>query len=310
MYMEIFDDVNNLNKTPHLVKLREVAKQSLKGQVFISAVGEVKGEPESADQKKFWLMIRGNEEVQGHQGKTIASESKFQGLSEAKGRLVKLVFDGTKPKEQMITIDENEAIVLNKIAVISIEQYAEDRLMLGLNDEKDNLIDLDLQDLDDIKMHHIELPSINNPLITSIQPFGKQGTLDLKNFPYLVAKGYNAAVLVNVDTRKAQVLMTEVPICGGMKNCLQFLDEVKDFDEHGNPKQPFVSCVYATQMLGFQSSKVFQLHKMTFFNDFLKLIAKHGQILDVQLETVKELEGEVERLESQNKTIDDLLKII
>ena len=54
---------------------------------------------------------------------------------------------------------------------------------------------------------------------------------------------------------------------------------------------------------------MFQLHKMTFFNDFLKLIAKHGQILDVQLETVKELEDEVERLESQNDTIRKLLEL-
>ena len=61
--MEIFDDVNNLNKAPHIVKLREVAKKSLKGSLFISAVAEIKAEPESADQKRFWLMIRGNEEV-------------------------------------------------------------------------------------------------------------------------------------------------------------------------------------------------------------------------------------------------------
>ena len=70
--------------------------------------------------------------------------------------------------------------------------------MLGLNDDKKNLIDLDLEGK---KMHHIE--SINNPMIQSIQPFGKQRTLDLDNFPYLVANGYNAAVLVNVKTRKA-----------------------------------------------------------------------------------------------------------
>ena len=66
-------------------------------------------------------MIRGNNEVEGYQWKAIDSESKFQGLSEAKGRLVKLNFDGTKPLNQMITIDENGAIILNKIAVISIE---------------------------------------------------------------------------------------------------------------------------------------------------------------------------------------------
>ena len=89
--------------------------------------------------------------------------------------------------------------------------------MLGLNDDKKNLIDLDLEGK---KMHHIELPRINNPMIQSIQPFGKQRTLDLDNFPYLVAKGYNAAVLVNVNTGKAQVLMTDVPICEGMKKCL------------------------------------------------------------------------------------------
>ena len=69
--------------------------------------------------------------------------------------------------------------------------------MLGLNDDKNNLIDLDLKGL---KMYHIKLPRINNPMITSIQPFGKQRTLDLNNFPYLVATGYNAAVLVNVKT--------------------------------------------------------------------------------------------------------------
>ena len=75
--------------------------------------------------------------------------------------------------------------------------------------------------------------------------------------------------------------MTTVPMTGGMKKTLQFLDEVERFDKGEGPKQLSVRCIYATQMLGFQSSKVFQLHKMTFFNDFLKLVAKHGKILDV-----------------------------
>ena len=46
-------------------------------------------------------------------------------------------------------------------------------------------------------------------------------------------------------------------------------------------------------MLGFKSTKVFQVHEMVFFNDFLNVIHKYDAVLDVSLENVKKLESEV-----------------
>ena len=46
-------------------------------------------------------------------------------------------------------------------------------------------------------------------------------------------------------------------------------------------------------MRGFQSTRVYQVHEMTFFNDFLSVLHKYGQVLDVSLENVKGLEKEV-----------------
>ena len=60
-------------------------------------------------------------------------------------------------------------------------------------------------------------------------------------------------------------------------------------------------------MLGFQSTRVYQVHEMTFFNDFLCVFHKYGQILDVSLENVKKLESEVHQLDKDNKALEDLL---
>jgi hypothetical protein len=60
-------------------------------------------------------------------------------------------------------------------------------------------------------------------------------------------------------------------------------------------------------MLGFQSSRVYQVHEMTFFNDFLSVLHKYGQILDVSLENVKRLEKDVHKLDKDNKALEDLL---
>ena len=126
--------------------------------------------------------------------------------------------------------------------------------MLGLARQYDNLYDLNLQTEE---IHKISTPNVQNPEIESIQPFGKQKSVDVENYPFLVAKGMNAAYLVNIQTRQSQILMTTVPMTGGMKKTLQFLDEVERFDKGEGPKQLAVRCIYATQMLGFQSSKVF-----------------------------------------------------
>ena len=63
-------------------------------------------------------------------------------------------------------------------------------------------------------------------------------------------------------------------------------------------------------MLGFKSTKVFQVHEMVFFNDFLNVIHKYDGILDVSLENVKKLEKEVQDLGRTNNKIDDLLRLI
>ena len=63
-------------------------------------------------------------------------------------------------------------------------------------------------------------------------------------------------------------------------------------------------------MLGFKSTKVFQVHEMVFFNDFLNVIHKYDGILDVSLENVKRLEKDVQDLGRTNNKIDDLLRLI
>ena len=60
-------------------------------------------------------------------------------------------------------------------------------------------------------------------------------------------------------------------------------------------------------MRGFQSTRVYQVHEMTFFNDFLSVLHKYGQVLDVSLENVKSLEKEVHKLDKDNKALEDLL---
>ena len=60
-------------------------------------------------------------------------------------------------------------------------------------------------------------------------------------------------------------------------------------------------------MLGFQSTRVYQVHEMTFFNDFLCVLHKYGQILDVSLENVKNLEKDIHKLDKDNKALEDLL---
>ena len=171
------------------------------------------------------------------------------------GRLMQVVFDPTEEDvEDMIWIDEENAPVLDKTTVSGIEEYAQGRLLLGLAQKFDNLFDLNLQTGE---IHKISTPNIQNPDIESIQPFGNQKGVDVDNFPFLVAKGMNAAYLVNIQTRKSQILMTTVPYTGGMKKTLQFLDEVEQIDKEDGPKQLAVRCIYATHFLGFQSSKVF-----------------------------------------------------
>ena len=63
-------------------------------------------------------------------------------------------------------------------------------------------------------------------------------------------------------------------------------------------------------MLGFKSTKVFQVHEMVFFNDFLNVIHKYDGILDISLENVKKLEKDVQDLGRTNNKIDDLLRLI
>lgn len=63
-------------------------------------------------------------------------------------------------------------------------------------------------------------------------------------------------------------------------------------------------------MLGFKSTKIFQVHEMVFFNDFLNVIHKYDGILDVSLENVKRLEKEVQDLGRTNNKIDDLLRLV
>ena len=46
---------------------------------------------------------------------------------------------------------------------------------------------------------------------------------------------------------------------------------------------------------------------MTFFNDFLCVLHKYGQILDVSLENVKRLETDVHQLDKDNRALEDLL---
>ena len=60
-------------------------------------------------------------------------------------------------------------------------------------------------------------------------------------------------------------------------------------------------------MRGFQSTRVYQVHEMTFFNDFLSVLHKYGQVLDVSLENVKSLEKEVHKLDKDNKALEELL---
>ena len=62
-------------------------------------------------------------------------------------------------------------------------------------------------------------------------------------------------------------------------------------------------------MLGFKGTRVFQVHEMIFFNDFLNVIHKYDGVLDVSLENVKKLENDVQDLEKTNLKIDELLKL-
>ena len=111
----------------------------------------------------------------------------------------------------------------------------------------------------------------------------------------MIATGKNAALLLNMNKHEAQVLMTTVPKVRDSRKALEFFDDLDpSLDETtGKPKQASLRCIYATQMRGFQSTRVYQVHEMTFFNDFLSVLHKYGQVLDVSLENVKSLEKEV-----------------
>ena len=106
--------------------------------------------------------------------------------------------------------------------------------------------------------------------------------------------------------------MMKVPRVRDQKKAFQFIDVLDDTldKDTGKPIQNSIKCIYATAMLGFKSTRIFQVHQMNFFNDFLEVIHKYDGILDVSLENVKKLEDEVELLERQNKQIEDLLSLL
>ena len=165
-------------------------------------------------------------------------------------------------------------------------------MLIAIDREKRNLLDVNLK-TGEVK--EFSLPEgLVNPRIASIQHFGAQDKLT-DTFPYMIATGKNASLLLNMNKHEAQVLMTTVPDVRDARKALQFFDDLDPtLDETtGKPKQASLRCIYATQMLGFQSTRVYQVHEMTFFNDFLCVLHKYGQILDVSLENVKRLESEV-----------------
>ena len=92
-----------------------------------------------------------------------------------------------------------------------------------------------------------KLPNITNPMIGSIQFLGLQQEIDV-TFPFMIATGKNAALLVNLKTREAQVLMTTVPPVRDQKKALQFVDVLDGtLDEKtGKPLQNAIKCLYAT----------------------------------------------------------------
>ena len=102
--------------------------------------------------------------------------------------------------------------------IASIKEYASSKLLVGLERDENNLYDVNLETS---VIKKIITPNISNQLLTSIQCIGEM--FDINGFPYLIATGNAAALLVNIRTGQAQTLMTTVQKVRDARHAFQFL---------------------------------------------------------------------------------------